>query len=92
MIFVDETDIMPVCDTCKSQIEFLPLREVLIEDCNFKKKMLYFHYFFPCWDFQYFINSYPEQKIISSGFLWGSEILEKPYMIKNIENNLDLWI
>jgi len=92
MIIFQATNDALFCETCKSQIEYLPCREVRIEAENSERKTLHYHYFFPCWDFDYFVHSQPNQRIISSGFLCNKEILEKPSLIRNMENNLELWL
>ena len=83
---------MPVCDTCKSQIDFLPYREVRIETKSSEIKTMYFHYFFPCWDLTNpnLINN--EWKKISYGFTYDEKILDTLLVIRNMERNCDLWI
>lgn len=89
---IEEIEEMPICNTCKSQIDFLPYRTVTIKNHNFRIKELYFHYFFPCWDMNYFMQSHEDCRIVSVGFSCAAKILEKPLIIRNMEKNLDLWI
>jgi len=91
-IIFNEDLCVPKCDTCKRTLEFLPYRIVNIRDKNFKNRVLYFHYFFPCWDMDYLMQAYDGCKIISAGFSFDSEVLEKPLLVRNMEKNTDLWI
>lgn len=91
-IIMEEDEIMPICSTCHSLIEFTPYRTVVIEDNYLHSRTLNFHYFFPCWDVDYLLQLYEECKIISAGFSCDPEILKKPLIVRNMEKNSDLWI
>ena len=82
---------LPQCATCKREIEFLPFREVSVREKNHEKK-LNFHYFFPCWDAHSFFQIHSFDKIISAGFTVEKETIKNPTVLRNLKNNLDLWI
>ncbi len=82
---------MPVCDTCLSKIDFLPYRIVSVADKTDIPKVLHFHYFYPCWDIDYFFQKFIDHKIISLAFSYDENILKTPLIVRNIKNNLDLW-
>jgi len=88
----NEEGFIPKCHTCKSQIESLPYRMVEFEEKNTIVKTVFFHYFFPCWDPSFFMQIHDECKILSSGFICDEAILENQLAVRNLENNLDLWI
>ena len=90
-IIIHEENEVPVCYTCKREIEFLPCRIVNLEDNDYNFNSVYFHYFFPCWDPDYFIQTFGKCVIVSSGFICDEQILEKPLIVKNLEKNMDLW-
>jgi len=81
----------PTCCTCKTQIENLPFRFLIVED-NFKNEsVLGFHYFYPCWDVNYISSNLTGLKILKAGFCYDENILKSPSKIKNIKRNVDLW-
>ena len=80
-----------VCNTCMKGIEFLPIREVMMKNQVDKILNLHFHYFFPCWDFEYLCQKYPEYDLVKVGFIYDSDCLTAN-IIKNIRKNEDLWI
>ncbi len=82
---------MPICDTCLSQIDFLPYRIVRVADKTDIPKLLHFHYFYPCWDIDYFFQKFIDHKIMSLAFSYDEKILDTPLIVRNIKNNLDLW-
>ena len=82
----------PVCYCCKSSIDDLPYRVVIVKDKMFKKhKLLSFHYFFPCWDVHYVCENLMKYEIIKAGFRYDASILKNPKLINNLRKNGDLW-
>jgi len=82
---------MPICDTCMSKIDSTPYRIVSLADGTDIPKVCHFHYFYPCWDLDLFFQRYTDNQIISVGFSCDREILEKPLIVRNMKQNLDLW-
>jgi len=81
----------PKCHTCKTQIENLPFRFLIVSDLFQNESILGFHYFYPCWDVNYICHNLPEMKILKAGFCYDENILKSPDKIKNLKRNLDLW-
>jgi len=84
------TENVPVYKTCKKSIEFMPWRFLILGNEN-KKEIFYYHYFFPCWDMEYFCQKYPQHKIVKVGFVHDEEILDYLKKIQNIKRNEHLW-
>ena len=80
-----------VCHNCLKKIEFFPARMVVMEDKEGKKMSLYFHYFFPCWDFEQLCQRFPDLNLIRLGFICDSDFLT-PKITKNFRKNEYLWI
>ena len=80
-----------ICDNCLKKIEYLPIRTVIIENSYQKKLNLYFHYFFPCWDFEHLCQRFPDYNLKSMGFICDSDFLT-PKIAKNFRKNEYLWI
>jgi len=78
------------CSTCKSKIDFDPVRLVIFEKSG-KKQKSYFHYFFPCWDPDYILQCFPFDRIVRAGFV-VDESLVTPQMINSLKRNMDLWM
>ena len=80
-----------VCNNCLKKIEFLPARTVIMENPKGEKLKLYFHYFFPCWDFEHLCQRFPELNLVCMGFVCDSDFLTSK-TIKNFRKNEYLWI
>lgn len=81
----------PACHICKSQIEDLPFRFLIVQDKFQNEIVLGFHYFYPCWDVSYICQNLPGLKILKAGFCYDESILKNPSKIKNIKRNYELW-
>ena len=81
----------PTCHTCKTRIENLPFRFLIVHDDFKNESLLEFHYFYPCWDVNYICNNLPGLKIVKAGFCYDDYILKNPKKINNIKRNVDLW-
>ena len=91
-VIIEKNETMPICTTCKRQIEFLPYRIVTLEDKNSHIHVLHFHYFAPCWDIDDFFQFHVNERIVSLAYSYDEKILKQPMILKNLERNLDLWI
>ncbi len=80
-----------ICDNCLKKIEFLPARIVTMKNWKGETKNLHFHYFFPCWDFEYLCQRFPEYDLVNMGFIYDSDFLSSK-IIKNLRKNEDLWV
>jgi len=78
------------CFTCKSKIDFDPIRIIVFEKYGIQN-VKYFHYFFPCWDPNYVVQCFSHHKIIQAGFSID-ESLVTPKMIRSLKTNMDLWV
>ena len=83
---------VPLCDTCKSKIDFHPFRHLLLENQNKTTQNVFFHYFFPCWDFSFVTEKYQNKKIIQAGFTFDCKHKPNLKEIRNFKRNIDLWI
>jgi len=81
----------PVCSTCKSFIDDLTYRFLIVKDKNMKQKILSFHYFSPCWDVHYVCENLVQHDIIHAGFSCDESILKNPKIVNNLRKNHDLW-
>jgi len=82
---------LPICYTCKSFIQDLPYRFLIVKDMVKKHKLLPFHYFFPCWDVNYVCQNLTEYQIFRAGFCCERSIKKTPKVINNFRKNSDLW-
>jgi hypothetical protein len=82
----------PVCATCNCEIPDSHSRVISFADKSGIPIVLNYHYFFPCWDPLRWLQEYPYSKIISAGYFCDSEVLKNPKMLRNLKNNLDLWV
>ena len=82
----------PQCDNCNRKIEFFPYRQILIHDRDRHPKVLNFHYFYPCWDPEFFINNYVNYEIVSAGFTYDEDSLPNSKILRNLSRNIDLWV
>ena len=81
----------PICSTCKSSIDDLTYRFLIVKNQNMKHELLSFHYFFPCWDIIYICQNLIEFKIIKAGFSCDASIKKNPKALRNLRRNDDLW-
>jgi len=82
----------PICYTCKSPITDLRYRFLIVKDRYMKHELLPFHYFFPCWDIDYVCQNLTEYEIFKAGYSCERSIKKNPKSIRNMKQNIDLWI
>lgn len=82
----------PVCNTCNCEIQDSHSRVLSITDKSGIPIVLNYHYFFPCWDPLRFYQEYPYHRIISAGYSCDYNVLKNPKILRNLKNNLDLWV
>jgi hypothetical protein len=80
-----------VCDTCKEEIHDIS-RVLIMRDKDGGPRLLCFHYFFPCWDMQLLCQQYPNLIIDMVRFSFPENISMKESSIKDIQENLEMWI
>lgn len=85
-------DSRPECIVCKKEIELEPYRMISLVDKSGTPSVLHFHYFSPCWDLDRFFDEHIDDRIVSFAYSCNESILENPRIIRNMRNNLDLWI
>jgi len=83
---------MPICETCRTTIEFLPYRIVFLENKDLEIDEFDFHYFSPCWSIDDFFQFHEDEKIVSLGYSYDRSILNRPMVFRNLKNNMDLWL
>lgn len=81
----------PICYTCKSFIDDLPYRFLIVKDRCLNHKFLSFHYFFPCWDVDYICQNLIKYEIFKAGFCCDESVLKNPQLVNNLRKNSDLW-
>ncbi len=80
-----------VCDTCNEKIDYEISRVMLMHDKDGGPRLLCFHFFFPCWDFDLLIQKYPNLVIGHAGFSIPENIKMKESSIKDLQKNLEFW-
>jgi hypothetical protein len=80
-----------VCDTCKEEIHDIS-RVLIMRDKDGGPRLLCFHYFFPCWDMQLLCQQYPNLIIDMVRFSIPENISMKESSIKDIQENIEMWI
>jgi len=80
-----------VCDTCKEEITDIS-RVLIMRDIDGGPRLLCFHYFFPCWDMQLLCQQYPNLVIDKTAFSIPENMSIKENFIKDMQNNIDLWV
>ena len=83
---------IPICNTCKTGFDDTLYRVLILKDKEGEPIVVYFHYFFPCWDIDLVADKFPDCEIIEAGFRINAEcILKNIDQIKNLKQNSDLW-
>ena len=80
-----------VCDTCKTEIKEEISRVVLMRDRDGGPRLLSFHFFFPCWDFENLVQRYPNLRLDHAGFSVPESIKMDQSSITDLQNNLKMW-
>jgi len=81
-----------VCATCNEEIDYEISRVMLMRDKDGGPRLLCFHFFFPCWDFELLIQKYPYLVIDHAGFSIPENISMQESSIKDLQKNLEFWI
>jgi len=81
-----------VCATCNEEIDYEISRVMLMRDKDGGPRLLCFHFFFPCWDFELLIQKYPHLVIDHAGFSIPENIRMQESSIKDLQKNLEFWI
>ena len=79
-----------VCSTCKEEITDIS-RVLVMSDKDGGPRLLCYHFFFPCWDFEHLCQQYPNLIIDKAGFSIPENILMSDSSIKNMQKNLEFW-
>ncbi len=80
-----------VCATCNEEIDYEISRVLLMSDKDGGPRLLCFHFFFPCWDFELLIQKYPCLVIDHAGFSIPENIRMKESSIRDLQKNLEFW-
>ena len=80
-----------VCATCNEEIDYEISRVMLMRDKDGGPRLLCFHFFFPCWDFDLLIQKYPNLVIDHAGFSIPENIRMKESSIRDLQKNLEFW-
>ena len=79
------------CDTCKTEIVDNLCRFCIMRDIDDNPRVLYFHYFFPCWDFDLFCQKYPTLYLDKAGFICNEEFTSDSKCLRYLESDLETW-
>lgn len=80
------------CNTCKQEIGSEISRIVMMQNKDGGPSLFFFHFFFPCWDFNLICQKHPNLIIERAGFSIPENIVLKESTITEMEKNLDLWV
>lgn len=80
-----------VCSICKTKIGSEISRIIITNDRDGGPRMFCFHFFFPCWDMQYFCQKYQNLTIVRAGFSFPENIMISENAIKDLQKNLIYW-
>jgi hypothetical protein len=79
-----------VCSTCKEEV--IDISRVLIMcDKDGGPRLLFFHYFFPCWDMDLLCQKYPNFVIDRLGFSFPENLKISESSVKDLKQNLKFW-
>ena len=79
-----------VCDACKKEIGCEISRIVIMRNIE-RSTFVFFHFFFPCWDFKTLCQKYPRVIINKAGFSVPQELMIKDTSMKDLEKKFELW-
>ena len=79
-----------VCSTCKEEITDIS-RVLVMSDKDGGPRLLCYHFFFPCWDFEHLCQQYPNLIIDKAGFSIPENILMSDSSINDMQKNLEFW-
>jgi hypothetical protein len=79
-----------VCGTCKEEIIDIS-RILIMRDKDGGPRLLCYHFFFPCWDFEHLCQEYPNLIIDKAGFSFPESILIRESSINDMLTNLEFW-
>lgn len=83
---------IPICNTCKTKLDDNPYRVIVLKDNEGEPIVIYFHYFFPCWDIDLVSQRFPDSTIVDAGFSVEFQNISKNIKkIKNLKQNEELW-
>lgn len=80
------------CKTCKKEIDSEISRILLLRDKDGGPRLMTFHFFFPCWDFEQLCSEYPQLTIDKAGFSLPQSISMTQNSFLNLQKNLEFWI
>jgi hypothetical protein len=79
-----------VCCTCKEEITEIS-RVLIMCDKDGGPRLLFFHYFFPCWDMDLLCQKYPDLVIDRFGFSFPESLQISESCEKDLKQNLEFW-
>jgi len=91
LIFEENSQNASVCSVCLQKIDAPIYRRVIFQDKEKNLTVKNFHFFFPCWDFEYVCQKYMNYKIVNLGFSCEKIILKNYQKVRNLQRNLSLW-
>lgn len=80
-----------ICSVCKEKIGSEISKIIIMSDVDGGRRLFFFHFFFPCWDFKLLCQNYPKLTIDSAGFSIPENISIKEKTMKRMQNNIELW-
>ena len=79
-----------VCSTCKKEIPDIS-RVLLMRDKDLGPHLLFFHFFYPCWDMELLCQQHPNLTIDQIGFSFPEGMKISEDSIHKIKSCPDLW-
>jgi hypothetical protein len=79
-----------VCSTCKEEVIDIS-RVLIMRDKDDGPRLLFFHYFFPCWDMDLLCQKYPNLVIDRLGYSFPENLKISESFVKDLKQNLKFW-
>ena len=64
---------------------------ITMRDRDLGPRLLFFHFFYPCWDMELLCQQYPNLKIDQIGFSFPEELKMSEDSIQQIKSCPELW-
>ena len=79
-----------VCCTCKEEVTDIS-RVLIMCDKDGGPRLLFSHYFFPCWDMDLLCQKYPNLVIDRLGFSFPENLKISESSVKDLKQNIKFW-
>lgn len=79
-----------VCNTCIKEIVDIS-RILIMRDKDLGPHLMFFHFFYPCWDWELLCQQFPNLKIDQVGFSFPESMDMSEDSIQKLKSRLELW-